>query len=212
MLTEIWRLISRRLLPLAGLLLPGLVIACGPSVGPPEIRMVSPLNVVLGTSTMVVIGGQGFRDGAAVTFAGRITAARSVWLSQSYMAASLPSGLVPAQYSVEVTNPDGQRAISSQPITVVGAPAASTATPEPKSTLTRPPTATPTPRPTATPTPTAVRTPTPIPTQTVIVPPPIPPQIFETATPAVTIPPVQGGPVREREPAPAPQPERRTRP
>src|SRR2546430_126720 len=77
-------------------------LACGATAGPPEVRTVWPATVVLGQTTTIVIGGQGFRDGAEVTFDGKLGAARSIWINAAYMAASIPGGLSPAQHSVEI--------------------------------------------------------------------------------------------------------------
>src|SRR5438552_3358212 len=102
----------------AGLLLLAAVMAgCGAPADRPLIQTVGPATFIPGRTSLLVVTGQGFREGALVTLGGSIQADRSVWVNASYMTAVLPAAIGPAQYSVEVTNPDGQRAVSSVRLT-----------------------------------------------------------------------------------------------
>jgi hypothetical protein len=147
-----------------------LLAGCGPSDRGPLIQNVGPATVVPGKSALVVINGDNFKDGATVTLGGQVHAAKSQWVNANYMTAVLPNDIRPAQYSVEVTNPDGQRAVSRTRVTVVADSTATPAsTPERKATIYPPtPRATPSSTPTATPTPspTPRATPTQAPTPT----------------------------------------------
>jgi hypothetical protein len=199
-------MLTKRSCYVAALIAAMLLVRCSSAVGPPTIERVSPATIVPGRTTQLLIAGQGFRDGASVTLGGQVQAP-SVWVNDHYMAASVPGGLGQERstYSVEVTNPDGQRGISQQTVTVGATPTpepTATPTPTPKATLppptpvrtppTRVPTPTPTPSPTPTETPTPVATPTQNPPQPFIVPPPqptqppVPPQ---PAQPSLTEPP-----------------------
>jgi len=163
---------------------------CGAPTANPQIQSFSPATIVPGRTTLLVISGQGFRDGALVTLGGRVHAARSVWVNAGYMTAVLPADISPADYSVDVTNPDGQRVSTKNRVTVAaGLTPTPTPTPEPKATIypatptaTASPTSTPTPTPTPTPTaaPTPLQSPprllTPTPQPPAIIPPTSPPQ------------------------------------
>jgi hypothetical protein len=183
------------------------LIACGSAGSGPQIQSVGPATIVPGKSALVIINGQGFKDGASVTFGGQVQALKSVWVNASTMTAVPPNDMKPAQYSVEVTNPDGQRAISRTRVNVSLAPTSTpVATPERKATIYPPTrTATPTPSPSATPTPTATMTPTPRPTPTQIL---EPPRIITPTPRAPEIIPPPGNPA----PAGAQQPDELPRP
>jgi IPT/TIG domain len=185
-----------------------LLVGCGASDRGPLIQNVGPATIVPGRSSLVVINGENFKDGATVTLGGQVHAASSQWVNANYMTAVLPNDIRPAQYSVEVTNPDGQRAVSRMRVTVAAASTSTPAsTPEAKATIYAPtPKATPTSTPTPTPTPsqTPRATPTQPPTPTLG-----PPRIITpTQGPPEIIPPsgvqlVPGTPTQGDEPRPS---------
>ncbi len=194
--------LGRLALPCA-LLLPVIVAAgCTAGGSAPTISDVSPATIVPGQTRTLLIAGQGFQDGATVTLGGTVALPGAVWINDRYIATLVPGGIGGAgsQYSVVVTNPDRQQAVSPQ-VVLVGTPPA-TATPVP--TQAASPTATrerPTPPPVRTVLATPTPTPTPVPTATagppviIIIPPAQPPGSTETPSPtpatAPAIPPTQ---------------------
>lgn len=101
--------------------------ACGGNGAAPTIDRFSPGTAGSGRQTFLLISGNGFHDGARVTIGGRTVATRTTWINTQLAAAVLPQGIQPGEYSVELTNPDGQRAVSEQHLFVHAGPAPSSA-------------------------------------------------------------------------------------
>jgi hypothetical protein len=161
--------------------------ACGSSSTQPKIDSFAPAALRPGNSSILLVSGSGFADGAKLTLGGKTAAVRSVWVNAMSVSAVLPEAIPPGEYSVEVTNPNGRQGVSQQHLRILPAP---TASPVPTQTPTASPERrTPTPRPTAPPPPPPppprrTVTPAPTPTETAT---PLPPE--PSASPSVLIPP-----------------------
>ena len=179
-----------------------LVIGCGgqqPPAQPPAIREVYPTRISNERDSLLLIPGQGFREGVAVRL-GSIALERPTFINEALVTAVVPRGVAAGSYPVVVTVPGAGSATSREPLTVLGGRAPTPpARPQPTATPTPAPTPTPSPtRPPATPTPapTPVRTPEPTAAPQQPTPPPATP--LRTPTPAAT--PTPGADLPEREP------------
>ncbi|MFN8558279.1 MAG: hypothetical protein U0531_13360 [Dehalococcoidia bacterium] len=191
----------------------------GPS-GPPEMRGLAPRQVANGGPTLLILRGSGFDRGVRVAVGGHVVGAgageRVTWVNDQVVTAVLAPGLQPGDYTVGVTNRDGQFAKLDFALKVVPADAAEatpgpTPTAPPTPSVTPTPSLTPSPSPSPSATPAPVTTPAPAPASTPApapaAPPPAPaPPVPPPAPPATVAPPA---PARTATPAatpPAPSP------
>jgi hypothetical protein len=165
-----------------------LAIACSndtvvPPSGPPALQDLAPHEITNDKESLLILTGSGFRPGIRVAVGpkvvGRDIFGRVTWVNESVVTATVAPGLPPGEYTVGVTNLDGEFAKLDFVLTVRPAAPSPTPSPTPSPSPTATPSPTPSPTPAPTPSPTAepTRTPTPPPTRT---PPPPPP----TRTPA----------------------------
>jgi len=163
----------------------GFAAACSAAPTPIRIDSVSPSLLATPQAALLLVAGDGFRQGDSVglTKAGTVgfssqALGGSLWVNNRLLSAHLPGGLPVGSYDVVVTDPDGRQA-TRQNAVQIGAPqparpsptaaVTATVTEVPRAKATLPPhTATIRPKPSPKPTeaPSAAPTPTPLPAQT----------------------------------------------
>jgi hypothetical protein len=181
-----------------------LLASCSPAPALLRIDLVSPSQLPAPRSALLLVEGQGFRQGDTVSLTqgetvglGTRALTGNVWVNDQLLSAALPADLALGRYDVVVTDTQGRQAIRSNALQI-GTVATATATaavasaspvpvatepPRTKATLPPSETRTPTerPRPTATPSPTETPTPAQTAQATPFVPPPQPPTVQAAA-------------------------------
>ena len=180
------------------ILVPALFAACNDGGDgrqePPAVTQVLPGQVRNDRETLLMVVGQGFREGASVTL-GTTQLPQSTFVNEAMVTAVVPRGLAAGGYPITVSVPGGGDARGPVPITVLSA----TAPPAPPPPPPPPPPAPPSPTQTTAPAPTrtATATPTRTPTATATVPPPTataPPATATAPPPTRSATPTSGGP------------------
>lgn len=117
------------------------IAACGARPAP-EITGFSPARVLYDTPHRILVEGQNFQSGAVVTIGGGYATLATTWINSGLVSGVLPKGASPGVFSIEVTNPNGDQAISRQHLSICATVAcydqnpAETPTPAPAPTLT----------------------------------------------------------------------------